>query len=757
MNKLFTFISMFLLINSNAQQIKMANNTPDSIIETYKENYVQLSSPEDIFEYNDFKESVSKYENMEYRDYTYDLYRDEGNFEDASPYFFPFTDYLEKNNNGMYGLTYYTPSGNENYMAFVYNHYNENFHFYEYEENVIEFYLEVTNFFRTTHEIEKSTNPFKEMLDYYTSQLESDFVFEIPLVIIDGVDVAGLLINTLEDEQHYHFYSRVGDMKFVQKTQTNNRTYLNIKIPRVDTINSIDILSASHFSNSNLFELYDPTPSGVDTFIIADYLVDKHAPFLFEVADIDLLDKKVTFDHFVGNGYNDSLYIEEETVNDFIAESIKLKFNASTKQKIGSTIQTKKTTIERTLNLSFKEEVNGTYVYDITTSLPELQSAGSLEVLEVTYEVKTDSYTSNSDYKHIYENKMEHPTFSYEATSAIRQYYYDLNQYGLKAANIFNNWDEIFTGVQTVLTLGLSQIPTFKGWFYKHNLANNIINNYYMVQAFGFDFYFDENKTKPIPNVKSVTTKYQYGANYTKTYDTSEAYLAKYPIKVKTMTSTAFGDSNLLGNYKIDESKGVIMFDYTSENIPDEMRGLNTNNNKAYDYVIMNCYKIGDLSTCIRHMESLEITYVAKGYETVKLVSNSLGLHIVDGKVYGADGTYYPEYGVYVSDDGTQVVAKDENNDGKLTSDETINSDTGSFQGEPLPEEDKWTQNWNEFLDNLTKDDGVLDKAKTTILIILGVGLLVLVGYGTIKIVSLIKSNNNTPNKNKKRKGKKRK
>ena len=101
MNKLFTFISMFLLINSNAQQIKMANNTPDSIIETYKENYVQLSSPDDIFEYNDFKESVSKYENMEYRDYTYDLYRDEGNFEDASPYFFPFTDYLEKNNNGM--------------------------------------------------------------------------------------------------------------------------------------------------------------------------------------------------------------------------------------------------------------------------------------------------------------------------------------------------------------------------------------------------------------------------------------------------------------------------------------------------------------------------------------------------------------------------------------------------------------------------------------------------------------------------------
>ena len=143
------------------------------------------------------------------------------------------------------------------------------------------------------------------------------------------------------------------------------------------------------------------------------------------------------------------LYIEEETVNDFIAESIKLKFNSTTKQKIGSTIQTKKTTIERTLNLSFKEEVNGTYVYDITTSLPELQSAGSLEVLEVTYEVKTDSYTSNSDYKHIYENKME-------ATSAIRQYYYDLNQYGLKAANIFNNWDEIFTGVQTVLSLGLS-------------------------------------------------------------------------------------------------------------------------------------------------------------------------------------------------------------------------------------------------------------------------------------------------------------
>ena len=112
---------------------------------------------------------------------------------------------------------------------------------------------------------------------------------------------------------------------------------------------------------------------------------------------------------------------------------------------------------------------------------------------------------------------------------------------------------------------------------------------------------------------------------------------------------------------------------------------------------------------------------------------------------------------VYVSDDGTQVVAKDENNDGKLTSDETINSDTGSFQGDPLPEEDKWTQNWNDFIENLTKEDGVLDKAKTTILIILGVGLLVLIGYGIIRIIPLVKTNKTTTYKNKKRKGKKRK
>ena len=147
------------------------------------------------------------------------------------------------------------------------------------------------------------------------------------------------------------------------------------------------------------------------------------------------------------------------------------------------------------------------------------------------------------------------------------------------------------------------------------------------------------------------------------------------------------------------------------------------------------------------------------------MVSNSLGLHIVDGKVYGADGTYYPEYGVYESEDGTQVVGKDNNNDGNITSDETVNSDTGKFEGDPLPEEDKWSENWEDFIDNLTKEDGILDKAKTVILVILGIGLIGVLAYGGYKIymasqTTKLVNNTNKQYKNKSksnRKGKKRK
>ena len=207
------------------------------------------------------------------------------------------------------------------------------------------------------------------------------------------------------------------------------------------------------------------------------------------------------------------------------------------------------------------------------------------------------------------------------------------------------------------------------------------------------------------------------------------------------------------------------MFDYTSNNIPDDMRGLNTYDNKAYDYVIMNCYKIGDLSTCIRHMESLEITYQVDGYETAKMVSNSLGLHIVDGKVYGADGTYYPEYGVYESEDGTQVVGKDNNNDGNITVDETVNSDTGKFEGEALPEEDKWSENWKDFIEELTKEDGILDKIKVILLIFLGIGAIGLIAFGGYKLymasqTAKLVTNQNRQYTNKSkttRKGKKRK
>ncbi|MBQ4060907.1 MAG: hypothetical protein IJD46_02650 [Bacilli bacterium] len=764
MNKIFKFLSMLLLVNYNAQDIQTTAETSDVIIEKYKDNYIQLSREDQISKTFQFDEGeIFNYPDMEYRMYSYNLFSMPGTSEDVTPYMFPFDDHMTSNDYGTYALNYQTSSGETWYSTLYYNHFKENYHFYNIESNTIDFYVDISSFYRTSLQ---NNYPLEEMLNYYTEQNMDDIVFEMPLVIIDGVEVAGFLLNAIEDQYHMHFYSRAGTFEFVKTTETSPKRWLHMSIPKVDTMSDISVLqmnTATSLEAFNRFNL-EEVPGGV-SFVFDSSYYDKHSPFLFEVADINLLDKQVTFDHYIGHEYYDAIEYENEPLTGFIAESIKLKFNTTVRNTVGSTVKTETKTQFKTLKLSYNSTVNGAYIYDITSELPDLKTSGSVEVLQVTYEVQTENYTSDGDYKHIYENRMEHPTFSYESANAIRIYYYDLKQYGLKAANIFNNWDEIFTGVEAVLTLGISTIPAFRGFFYKLNLANNIINNYYMVQAFGFDFYFDDNKTKPIKNIKSVTTKYQYGANYSKTFDTSESYLANYPIKVRTLTNKDFEDTNWLGNYKMDKEKGVLMFDYTSENIPDDMRGLNIYENKAYDYVIMNCYKIGDLSTCIRHMESLEITYQVDGYETAKMVSNSLGLHIVDGKVYGADGTYYPEYGVYESEDGTQVVGKDNNNDGNITSDETVNSDTGKFEGDPLPEEDKWSENWKDFIDNLTKEDGILDKAKTVILVILGIGLIGVLAYGGYKIymasqATKLVNNTNKQYKNKSkstRKGKKRK
>ena len=766
MHKLFKFLSMLLLVNSNAQDIQMSNNVKDTIVETYKENYIQLATPKSVHKIDAFEPTdVIAYDNMEYRMYSYNLFNQPGDLEDATPYMFPYSDYMISNDKGTYTLQYQNEQGSTWYSTLFYNHYKENIHFYDIEENTVDFYVDISSFYRTYLSV---NNPLKQMLNYYSTKTDTDFVFEMPLVIIDGVDVVGFLLNSVKGENHIHFYSRAGTFEFIQTTVSSPERWLHVTLPKVDIMNDISILEMKTFTSITDFNKYDiSVESGLSSFVFDESYATKHSPFLFEVADINLIDKQVTFDHYIGHEYYDSIEYENEPLTGFEAETIKLKFNTTTRNVVGSTVTTNTKSEIKTLNLSFNSKVNDAYIYDITSPLPDLKTSGSVEVLQVTYEVVTENYTSNENYRHIYENKMEHPTFSYDATTAIRIYYYDLHQYGLKAANIFNNWDEIFTGIEAALTLGISTIPAFKGFFYKINVANAIINNYYMVQAFGFDFYFDDNKTKPINNIKTVTTKYQYGANYSKTFDTSEAYLANYPIKVRALSNKDFNDTNWLGNYKIDEQTGVVMFDYTSNNIPDDMRGLNTYDNKAYDYVIMNCYKIGDLSTCIRHMESLEITYQVDGYETAKMVSNSLGLHIVDGKVYGADGTYYPEYGVYESEDGTQVVGKDNNNDGNITVDETVNSDTGKFEGEALPEEDKWSENWKDFIEELTKEDGILDKIKVILLIFLGIGAIGLIAFGGYKLymasqtAKLVTNQNrqytNTNKSKTTRKGKKRK
>ena len=231
MNKIFKFLSMLLLVNSNAQDIQTTAETSDVIIEKYKDNYIQLSREDQISKTFQFDEGeIVNYPDMEYRMYSYNLFSMPGTCEDATPYMFPFDKHLITNDHGTYALNYQTSSGETWYSTLYYTHCKENYHFYNIESNTIDFYVDISSFYRTSLQ---NNYPLEEMLNYYTEQNIDDIVFETknklyyeqlaPLIKDIFNNNTNILLNNLgvgNNSKNYHIIASLEETLLIEIKQS---------------------------------------------------------------------------------------------------------------------------------------------------------------------------------------------------------------------------------------------------------------------------------------------------------------------------------------------------------------------------------------------------------------------------------------------------------------------------------------------------------------------------------------------------------
>lgn len=280
--------------------------------------------------------------------------------------------------------------------------------------------------------------------------------------------------------------------------------------------------------------------------------------------------------------------------------------------------------------------------------------SGSIKIQSLTFEINENGKTLT----HHYDNCNIHK-YSFNCDKGIRTYYYTMKGY---YRNEFRSWH-------------LATI--FGGW---------MTNAEYNFQVFGFDFYFDKQKTMEIPNVQSITLKYQFGYSGPNPKEGTNGFYPNDPDEpykdIRIRTIAVKEHTSGLGKYdfgindldKDDENMGLV-YDAHDYMMTDD-------DGYTHDYIIYKWRKRGTDYYSISTMDALEITYQSEAQETVRMVGNSLGLHVVtddDGNmiVCDADGNPRTEYGVYVSEDGSAIPGLDTNGDGKVTIDETINSDTG--------------------------------------------------------------------------------
>ncbi len=470
---------------------------------------------------------------------------------------------------------------------------------------------------------------------------------------------------------------------------------MKITIPYLDSITDIKYFNSASYTSINDAKNYSPKSTTI--FCFDESLRNQYFFYFFDIVSLSMLRTEMIID-------NADYYFSGKTPNNlevdpyqkmFQVVSMKALFTGTKKEKNNAIKSSKKELkadiapytytpiLPKEIEFKFSEDAGYTdgegnqYLYFNDYFDLEDNVSGEFKILSISfhpyyYNPSTNQFEMRSEiFTHHYEKANIHK-YSFNVDKGIRTYYYKMVSYFRAVSKNADWYDFMFS------------------WLFADRFYNYI--------CFGFDFYFDKAKRFPIPNVKELTFKYQCGYKEPNPEPGSNGF---YPncgdphkdIRVRTLQVTEKSTQGVIAFSKavIDNDSKIVL----TNNAPEKM--MTDNNKVKHDYLLYALRRRGD-DPGITTMDALEIRYETAPGEMVRMVGNSKGLHVVvddDGiaRVYNSEGNLEEDYGVYEANDGTLVPGQDLNGDGKIDSDEVINSDTGEKTYAPFEDDSSWLQN----------------------------------------------------------------
>lgn len=457
--------------------------------------------------------------------------------------------------------------------------------------------------------------------------------------------------------------------------------YYKVTMPKPDAILKVCLLKTYAVESKSLAESFEVPSAMIFEFhsSVANYVYFYH----FNIKSLSVINRTLSVDE---NSYtrlmlpNDEEVAESSTISAELV-SMKLLFTGAIRSKTASVGSIKSTQLgslgqqtvtvfslpkTQTYECTFtsKSSVSGAWSYSCD-DLPATAS-GQMTIQSLTFHpvidgtVRTDvTFTQDFSKTNLYK-------YSFDVEKSARIYYYNWQGY-YKRYSTNNPLDLMY---DNSLFVDVASGP-----------LNFIFNQYYNYHCFGFSFYFDDEKTEAIPNVKKIRLKWQCGYKSANSdpdsggfYPNTNDEAKRIHIEEKTVNANKLAN----GSYALDKD-GMFLADKDSCN-------KSLTQNGKYDYVIAKLRKRGDktYNSYISQMAPLEISYETISGEVVRMIGNSKGLHVVTDElgnsiVVNSEGVAPDDeiYGIYEAEDGTKYPGIDKNGDGKITADEVINSDTG--------------------------------------------------------------------------------
>lgn len=732
MKKIFTLVSMLtLLLSFNAN--KSAPIIPARATETvheYASDFMEYSyseNPDDPYNMRDWPEA-----NTDTLSHT---------SEEATAEHLNYN--LTTHNNRLYNTGNYTDLiRSASYMAdeelrLVYNS-DTSISFVPFNSSFLYGYYETIKpiiYFDSTIEGEKNLHFFIEpsvnqeainaFIDHY------DIVGSFPLFTINekyqilSIDAKG----TGKGFSYKTNYGSKIEMNYYQSQESTTAgqrmPVIKITMPYLDSITQIESLNMGLTGSPTTYE-------AKKTFYFSMHadLANKYYYYAFDLCGFSAINGHIIVDN--------STYVDYYSYeDDFMAELISMKFmyTHTTKKTIDivpKSLADNVTIVGNNIEITkFASEIHEVF-FDPEIGMvdgkvrywcfedqwkPGAYDAGEIKILEIKWHPRRDNTISDTIEVHDY-SKVEIHKYSFNASKSIRTYYYEMSGYS-RAWSANDNHFLYYAGGLLGVLIGVVKEAK------------------YQYECFGFNFYFDKQRRVAIPNVRKVVIKYQCGYKVPNPEPGSNGWYpnTKDPRKDVIVRTMERSGNILLFGHALDDYGMALANDLNLIMRMDDY-------GNEFDWVIYKQIKHNDVNTYISKMDNLAITYETENQETVRLVANSKGLHAVlddDGsyRVYDSEGNPCPDYDVGFGQDETPFVGEDKNNDGQISTDEAVDSDTGKIL-QQVPTWADFVNGNNTFKKTISIVIGLLLIVGLVLLILFNPGLLVKIGKAIIDIFAYI-------------------